>query len=127
MNIIAVDWQKGSAGLDYIRAAANTEIVGRMIGSLVKLMVSQGASTNNVHLIGFSLGAQVSGHAGEWMKTMALQVSRITGILYRIFFRVSSIPGINWIFQQVWTPLHPCSLMAVTPMLATWTPLMPSL
>lgn len=80
MNVIAVDWQKGAEGLNYIRAAVNTEIVGRMIGTLINQMYQRGANPKNIHLIGFSLGAQVSGLAAGWLKNFNLKIGRITGL-----------------------------------------------
>jgi pimeloyl-ACP methyl ester carboxylesterase len=80
MNVVAVDWQKGAEGLNYIRASVNTEIVGRMIGSLADLMYKRGADPKKMHLIGFSLGAQVSGHAATWVKHFNFKIGRITGL-----------------------------------------------
>lgn len=38
-----------------------------------------GVDTNRIHLIGFSLGADVAGYAGRLLKAWNHQVSRITG------------------------------------------------
>ncbi|XP_015182837.1 PREDICTED: uncharacterized protein LOC107069771 [Polistes dominula] len=72
-NIVCVDWGPGSAVPNYVRAAANTRLVGRQLAKLIRnLEVPQ----ERVHLIGFSLGAHVAGFAGAELGN----VSRITGL-----------------------------------------------
>lgn len=58
---------------NYVRAAANTRLVGRQLAKLIR---SLNVSLEMVHLIGFSLGAHVAGFAGAELGN----VSRITGI-----------------------------------------------
>lgn len=70
---VCVDWGPGSAVPNYVRAAANTRLVGRQLAKLVR---SLNVPLEKVHLIGFSLGAHVAGFAGAELGN----VSRITGI-----------------------------------------------
>ncbi|CAB0035582.1 unnamed protein product [Trichogramma brassicae] len=72
-NIVCVDWGPGSAVPNYVRAAANTRLVGRQLAKLVR---SLNVTLDKVHLIGFSLGAHVAGFAGAELGN----VSRITGL-----------------------------------------------
>ncbi|XP_076162425.1 uncharacterized protein LOC143144182 isoform X2 [Ptiloglossa arizonensis] len=72
-NIVCVDWGPGSAVPNYVRAAANTRLVGRQLAKLVR---SLNVPLEKVHLIGFSLGAHVAGFAGAELAN----VSRITGL-----------------------------------------------
>ncbi|CAL7952330.1 unnamed protein product [Xylocopa violacea] len=72
-NIVCVDWGPGSAVPNYVRAAANTRLVGRQLAKLVR---SLNVPLERVHLIGFSLGAHVAGFAGAELGN----VSRITGL-----------------------------------------------
>jgi len=67
-----VDWGPGSAVPNYVRAAANTRLVGRQLAKLIR---SLNVPLEKVHLIGFSLGAHVAGFAGAELGN----VSRITG------------------------------------------------
>lgn len=69
---MCVDWGPGSAVPNYVRAAANTRLVGRQLAKLVK---SLNVPLEKIHLIGFSLGAHVAGFAGAELGN----VSRITG------------------------------------------------
>ena len=69
---VCVDWSPGSALPNYVKAAANTRLVGRQLAKLVR---SLKVPLENVHLIGFSLGAHVAGFAGAELGN----VSRITG------------------------------------------------
>ena len=66
--VIFVDWHKGADGLTYAPQAVNTELVGREIAVFVDdLIRNRNLEIKNVHLIGFSLGAQVAGFAGRWL------------------------------------------------------------
>ncbi|XP_011348633.1 uncharacterized protein LOC105285827 isoform X2 [Ooceraea biroi] len=72
-NIVCVDWGPGSAVPNYVRAAANTRLVGRQLAKLIR---SLNVPLDKVHMIGFSLGAHVAGFAGAELGN----VSRITGL-----------------------------------------------
>ncbi|CAD6204350.1 GSCOCG00009934001-RA-CDS, partial [Cotesia congregata] len=72
-NIVCVDWSPGSAIPNYVRAAANTRLVGRQLAQFVRGL---NVSLDMVHMIGFSLGAHVAGFAGSEL----FNVSRITGL-----------------------------------------------
>ncbi|XP_032672754.1 uncharacterized protein LOC116844814 [Odontomachus brunneus] len=72
-NLVCVDWGPGSAVPNYVRAAANTRLVGRQLAKLIR---SLNVPLEKVHMIGFSLGAHVAGFAGAELGN----VSRITGL-----------------------------------------------
>ena len=77
MNVISVDWGNG-AGFPYSQAAANTRLVGAEVAQVIQLLKDRkGVSVSNVHVIGHSLGAHVTGYAGA--RTPGL--GRITGKL----------------------------------------------
>ena len=74
--MICVDWEGGATFPNYVRAAANARLVGKQVAMLISgLNEKLGLPLQNVHLIGFSLGAHVAGFAGAELKN----VSRITG------------------------------------------------
>ncbi|XP_068113984.1 pancreatic triacylglycerol lipase-like [Hyperolius riggenbachi] len=76
VNCIVVDWGGGS-GPDYTQAANNIRVVGAEIAYFAGILSSNfGYSPSNVHLIGHSLGAHVSGEAGRRLKG----IKRITGL-----------------------------------------------
>ena len=76
VNVIAVDWSNGN-GLPYTQATANTQIVGAEIAKLVNTFINtMGVNAADVHLIGHSLGAHISGYAGSRIKGLG----RITGL-----------------------------------------------
>ena len=79
VNVIAVDWSKGS-GNAYTQAVANTRLVGRAVGFLIiKLVKGFGASVENIHIIGHSLGSWIAGYAGEYVKdNLKRKLGRIT-------------------------------------------------
>ncbi|KZC05783.1 Pancreatic triacylglycerol lipase [Dufourea novaeangliae] len=78
-NLILVDWSK-LAGLPwYITAVRNTRIVGNQVAGLVDWLQGQGAvSMSNIHVIGFSLGAEIAGFMGKALAPR--KVGRITGL-----------------------------------------------
>ena len=74
-NVIVTDWGHGAL-TDYQHAAANTHVVGAEIAQLLThLHDNYGLRYTDVHLIGHSLGAQISGHVGHRVSGLA----RITG------------------------------------------------
>lgn len=76
MNVIGVDWGRGS-GFPYRQAVANTRVVGAEIARLVQFLVANaGASVENFHIIGHSLGAHIAGYAGQRLPGL----HRITGL-----------------------------------------------
>lgn len=79
--VVIVDWHKGAAAPLYLEASTNTQLVGRQIAVFVqKLISSRNIKAKDVHLLGFSLGAQVSGFAGRWsIEKFNWKFGRITG------------------------------------------------
>ncbi|CAF1581867.1 unnamed protein product, partial [Didymodactylos carnosus] len=70
-NFILTDWSRGN-GFPYNKAAVNTQIVGAEIALLINSMIKEhGASADDFHLIGHSLGAEVMGYAGERVPNLA--------------------------------------------------------
>lgn len=75
--VICVDWEAGATLPNYVRAAANTRLIGKQLAFLMKnLQVHKGLDLGRVHVIGFSLGAHVSGFAGSELPGLR----RITGL-----------------------------------------------
>ncbi|XP_077988157.1 pancreatic lipase-related protein 2-like [Glandiceps talaboti] len=76
-NVFLVDWKDGANEIRYDLSAENTDDCGEEIYNFVQFLKSTVSySESKVHLIGFSLGAQVSGAAGKRMPSVA----RITGL-----------------------------------------------
>ncbi|KAJ8917779.1 hypothetical protein NQ315_010685, partial [Exocentrus adspersus] len=77
VNIVCVDWSNGAALPNYVKASANTRLVGKQLSLLLRGLVEKnGLSLRNTHLIGFSLGAHIAGFAGADLGNL----SRITGL-----------------------------------------------
>lgn len=77
MNLIIVDWNRGAANVNYVKAKENTLKVGENLTSLVKLMQSNGVSLSSIHLIGVSLGAHIAGFIGANFNS---SIGRITAL-----------------------------------------------
>ncbi|XP_022916020.2 uncharacterized protein [Onthophagus taurus] len=77
VNVICVDWTNGATLPNYVKASANTRLVGKQLAIFLKgLSENVGLPLENMHLIGFSLGAHVAGFAGSELGNL----SRITGL-----------------------------------------------
>lgn len=79
VNVVLVNWQRAAKG-QYSRAVSNAELVGRQVGKTLIAMVTMGTNPSDIHVIGFSLGAQVAGFIGETLKSYGLKLGRITGL-----------------------------------------------
>lgn len=82
VNVIAVDWSLGARVPYYIQAAVNSELVGAEIAVLYYIIKDKmGIQEKDLHLVGFSLGAQVVGFAGKRMMEMrGTKPGRTTGL-----------------------------------------------
>ncbi len=75
MNVIAVDWSGGDQYL-YDQAVANTVIAAAVIRQLLQVMINNGVKPEQIHLIGHSLGAHISGYVGREFPNLG----RISGL-----------------------------------------------
>ncbi|XP_075225295.1 pancreatic triacylglycerol lipase-like [Lycorma delicatula] len=77
-NVILVDWSVLAAGPCYNIATKYARFVGFIVSKLISQLTLGGINTKSIHIIGFSLGAQVAGFAGSNYNTGRVQ--RITGL-----------------------------------------------
>lgn len=70
--MILVDWSAGAGGLDYFKAASNTQVCGTEIAFF---LLQNRVNASLVHCIGHSLGAHACGYAGKVVK-----LGRISGL-----------------------------------------------
>ncbi|XP_067005271.2 inactive pancreatic lipase-related protein 1 [Anabrus simplex] len=65
-NVFLTDWGKGASTWNYLQVASNTRVVGKEMTRLLEhLIKDHNLSPGNVHLIGHSLGAQISSYAAK--------------------------------------------------------------
>lgn len=78
LNVISVDYKSLVQSPCYVQAVHNVPLVGKCTASLLKALfeVRKDIKLKQLHVIGFSLGAQVVGHVGRLMNTT---IKRITG------------------------------------------------
>lgn len=74
-NIFYVDWSKLAPGPCYMSAVYNTRHAGACVAQLVERILDLGSS--DIHVIGFSLGAQLTNYIAKSLGTF--QLPRITG------------------------------------------------
>ena len=80
MNVIVVHWNAGMNILHYYQAAADTQLVGAQIAELIKFLIRHSHnSASRYHVIGFSLGAHIAGHAGRRLQRDGKMLGRISG------------------------------------------------
>ncbi|KAJ9590786.1 hypothetical protein L9F63_016172 [Diploptera punctata] len=78
-NVIGVDWSKLSQTPYYNIAVNSTKPVGKYVAKLVDFLIAKGgAHLSDIHIIGHSLGAHVSGFAGAAVSTG--KIGRVTGL-----------------------------------------------
>ncbi|XP_076390464.1 pancreatic lipase-related protein 2-like isoform X2 [Megachile rotundata] len=78
-NLIVVDWSKLGGLPWYVTAVRNTRIIGPRVARLVKWLDALGTvSLPSLHVIGFSLGAEIAGFMGKALAPR--KVGRITGL-----------------------------------------------
>ncbi|XP_063928485.1 pancreatic lipase-related protein 2-like isoform X1 [Zophobas morio] len=76
-NVIVVDWGRLAAFM-YLQAVDNTVPVGTYVGQFLSLLEQNNyIDLRNIHMIGHSLGAHISGIAGAYVGG---RVGRITGL-----------------------------------------------
>ncbi|XP_071535126.1 pancreatic lipase-related protein 2-like [Panulirus ornatus] len=80
-NVIVVDWS-GGAQPPYTQAVANIRLVGAQLAYLIySLNRFADVPISSFHLIGHSLGAHLSGHAGTYLReSYGLYLPRITAL-----------------------------------------------
>lgn len=79
-NIIVVDWSRLSRAV-YIEARLHTYTVAKELKKLLKLLLKDlNMDLADIHLIGHSMGAQISGRASHLLqKETGKKIARISG------------------------------------------------
>lgn len=78
-NVILIDWSAMTAVPWYTNAVDNMNVVARYVARFIRFLVMQGYPVERVHLIGFSLGAEVAGFIGKQLQEWGINLKRITG------------------------------------------------
>ncbi|KAH8245537.1 hypothetical protein KR032_011566 [Drosophila birchii] len=79
---VLIDWG-GGASPPYVQAVANIRLVGAITAHVIHMLYEELRLPNldNVHIIGHSLGAHLSGYAGYHLqRDFGLKAARITGL-----------------------------------------------
>ncbi|XP_051856009.1 lipase member H [Antechinus flavipes] len=77
MNVVMVDWNRGATHIIYAMAFKHTRPVAESLTETINQMLANGASLDNIYLIGVSLGAHIAGFVGQMYDG---KIGRITGL-----------------------------------------------
>lgn len=78
-NVILVDWSPFTALPWYSMAVQNGPRVGRYVARFIRFLLKNNANLETMHVVGFSLGAEVAGFIGKTLKEWGFILPRITG------------------------------------------------
>lgn len=79
-NVVLIDWSPLTTVPWYTNAVDNMSVTGRYIARFVRFLHQQGFQMSQIHMIGFSLGAEVAGFVGKQLQEWNLKLHRITGL-----------------------------------------------
>nr|XP_014085763.1 pancreatic lipase-related protein 2 [Bactrocera oleae]XP_036225109.1 pancreatic lipase-related protein 2 [Bactrocera oleae]XP_036225111.1 pancreatic lipase-related protein 2 [Bactrocera oleae] len=79
-NVILVDWSPMTVMPWYTNAVENLPVAARFIARFLRFLVANGYQARLIHLIGFSLGAEVAGFVGKQLLEWGVVLPRITGL-----------------------------------------------
>lgn len=77
VHVISVDFGPLAKDPCYIKAVQNLKTVAKCIAQLIDKLLEEIYTKNDIHVIGFSLGAQTAGLVANYVKT---KLPRITGL-----------------------------------------------
>uniref|UniRef100_A0AC11EVG6 Lipase H n=1 Tax=Ovis aries TaxID=9940 RepID=A0AC11EVG6_SHEEP len=80
MNVVIVDWNRGATTVMYNHASSKTRKVATVLKEFIDLMLAEGASLDDIYMIGVSLGAHIAGFVGKMYDG---QLGRITALGYK--------------------------------------------
>lgn len=77
IDVIGVDWTEGSSDPFYIHSANRVQCVGKAVARFIGQIIQKGLiNSNNLELIGHSLGAHVSGF-GEKLPKLIFKIEAL--------------------------------------------------
>ncbi|XP_045152369.1 lipase member H isoform X2 [Echinops telfairi] len=77
MNVIVVDWNRGATTVVYHHASSKTRNVAQILTKFIDQILAEGASLEDIYIIGVSLGAHIAGFVGKMFDG---ELGRITGL-----------------------------------------------
>lgn len=83
-NVILVDFSPFTAMPWYAAAVQNGPRVGRYVARFIRSLLRNNVQLETMHVVGFSLGAEVAGFIGKTLKEWGYTLPRITGNFFFI-------------------------------------------
>ncbi|XP_065366768.1 inactive pancreatic lipase-related protein 1-like [Calliphora vicina] len=79
-NVLLIDWSKLAAAPWYLSAVGNLPTIGKYVARFIRFLMQQSYEVEKIHLIGFSLGAEIAGNIGRQLQKWNITLPRITGL-----------------------------------------------
>ncbi|XP_017108513.2 pancreatic lipase-related protein 2 [Drosophila bipectinata] len=79
-NVILVDWSAMTAVPWYSNSVENLPVTARYLARFLRYLIDMRYPAKHIHLIGFSLGAEVAGFAGKQLQEWGIKLTRITAL-----------------------------------------------
>nr|CAD7401547.1 unnamed protein product [Timema poppensis] len=105
-NVVVVDWSALCAGPWYSSAVGNSQVCGDYLALFLDYLIDSGMPLSNLHVIGFSLGAEVAGFTGRAITSGKLP--RITGLdpAYPEYGRRNALGRLNTLDAEFVDVIH---------------------
>lgn len=79
-NVMLVDWSPLTAVPWYTNAVDNLPVAARYVARFLRFLMASGLPAQSIHLVGFSLGAELAGFVGKQLQEWGIVLPRITGL-----------------------------------------------
>lgn len=118
MNIFFVDWFNLSSSMCYPAVVHNIKHVGECTGQLVSRI--RDAGSDDIHIIGFSLGAQVINYIAESLKP-SFKLKHVTGLdpALPLFINVDKTNKLD-ASDALFVDVHHCNVNSLEKLFYTW-------
>lgn len=65
---------------DYFKSVRLVPPLAKILSGFIMELIEEGINSTQLHMIGFSLGAQIASYTGKYLKNNGVKISRITGL-----------------------------------------------
>ena len=92
-----IDWSALTAAPWYTNAVDNLPVAARYVARFLRFLIGSGYPSKLIHLVGFSLGAEVAGFVGKQLQEFGVMLPRITGEYRPTFQIIRTLKALQWL------------------------------